>query len=117
MYDLGILVMCLIMQFFEFYKNFVLMDYNYKNCVFLNVNNCNLLFGLGIGVDGLKIGYMQEVGYGLVGLVMQGDCCVVFVIIGLFSEKVCVEEVEWIVNWVYCQFIMCIIVFKGDIVV
>lgn len=128
MCDLGILVDCLISEFLIFYLLFVEQEFLFDGCVFVNSQNCNLILGLGIGVDGLKIGYMFEVGYGLVGLVKQGDCCVIFVIIGLDSSQVCVEEVECIVNWVFCNFVckdvvevgICIVeveVWCGDVVI
>lgn len=119
MRDLGILAEHLVEDFPDFYKNFALTSYNYKNRVPSNANNRNPLLKLHGGdwkADGLKTGHTQEAGYGLVGSAVQGDRRIIFVITGLPSDKARAEEAERIANWAYRQFTMRTLLPKGEIV-
>ena len=57
--------------------------------------------------DGLKTGHTEEAGYGLVGSAVQsGGRRIVFVIMGLPTDKSRAEEAERIANWAFREFSM-----------
>lgn len=108
--DLGLLAVRLISEFPEYYPYFALTDYNYKNRVPSNSRNRNPLLQIKGGnwkADGLKTGHTQEAGYGLVGsAVHDNGRRIVFVIMGLPSEKARAEESERIASWAFREFAM-----------
>lgn len=108
--DLGLLAVRLITEFPEYYPYFALTDYNYKNRVPSNSRNRNPLLRIQGGnwhADGLKTGHTQEAGYGLVGsAVHDNGRRIVFVIMGLSSEKARAEESERLATWAFREFAM-----------
>lgn len=114
--DLGVLAQHLIADFPEFYHFFSLEEFRYGDRAPSNRHNRNPLLQLGIGADGLKTGHTAEAGFGLVGSAMQGDRRVIFVVMGLSSDKARAEEAERIVNWAFRQFTMRTIVPQGEAV-
>lgn len=62
-----------------------------------------------MNVDGIKIGYMLEVGYSLVSLVIKDDMCLIVVVMGVESECVCKVESKKLLNYGFCFFEMIIL--------
>lgn len=112
--DLGLLARHLVEDFPEFYHYFGMLEFPFDNRAPANRYNRNPLLRLGIGADGLKTGHTEEAGYGLVGSAKQGERRVIFVVMGLPSQKARAEESERIVNWAYRQFTMRTLVPKGE---
>ncbi len=104
--DLGLLAQRLIEEFPEYYTYFAETEFDYEGRSPANRFNRNPLLELGIGADGLKTGYTEEAGYGLVGSAMQGDRRVTFVISGLDSSGARAAEAERLATWAFRQFVM-----------
>ncbi len=104
MRDLGLLAERLILDFPEYYPLFAEQEFLYDGRVPSNTQNRNPILGLGIGADGLKTGFSEEAGYGLVGSALQGDRRIIFVVTGLTSVEARRTESERIVNWAFRQF-------------
>ncbi len=108
--DLGLLARRLITEFPEYYKYFSITSFTWKG---ITQPNRDPLLYRNIGADGLKTGFTDEAGYGLVGSAKQGDRRIVFVIAGLPDEKTRAEEGERIVSWAFREFIQKTVVKKG----
>jgi serine-type D-Ala-D-Ala carboxypeptidase (penicillin-binding protein 5/6) len=106
MRDLGLLAERIITEHPEYYTYFAETEFDYENRAPANRFNRNPVLGMGIGADGLKTGYTQEAGFGLVGSAAQGDRRVTFVISGLDSAEARARESERIINWAFRQFVM-----------
>ena len=104
MRDLAIIAERLIVDFPEFYAIFSEEEFIFDNRAPKNSRNRNSLLGLGIGVDGLKTGYTQEAGYGIVASAEQGDRRIIVVISGIDSARERASEAEAIINWAFRQF-------------
>ncbi len=104
MRDLGILAERLITEFPQYYPYFALTEFEFDGRAPDNRFNRNPLLRLGIGADGLKTGFTDEAGYGLVGSAVQGERRVTFVITGLPSPQARAREAERIANWAFRQF-------------
>ena len=104
MRDLAILAEHIIVDFPEYYPMFAQQEYLFDGRVPSNTQNRNPILGLGIGADGLKTGFSEEAGYGLVGSALQNGRRIIFVITGLPSMEARRTEAERIVNWAFRQF-------------
>lgn len=102
--DLGILAERLITEFPEYYSYFSEREFEFDGRAPDNRFNRNPLLSMSIGADGLKTGFTDEAGYGLVGSAVQGGRRVTFVITGLDSQAARAEEAERLANWAFRQF-------------
>lgn len=112
-HDLGRLAARIITEFPEYYGYFGLTEYAFDNRAPDNRHNRNPLLDLGVGADGLKTGHTQEAGYGLVGSAQQGGRRIVFVLMGMASEKERAQEAEKIASWAFREFSQKTVVKKG----
>lgn len=108
--DLGLLARRLITEFPEYYPYFSITSFTWKG---ITQPNRDPLLYRNIGADGLKTGFTDESGYGLVGSAKQGDRRIVFVIAGLPDEKTRAEEGERIVSWAFREFVQKTVATKG----
>ena len=99
--DLAIIAARIINEFPEYYTYFAQREFTYDN---ITQPNRNPLLKLGLGADGLKTGWTQRAGYGIVGSALQDGRRVVFVLTGIKSPKTRAREAEKINNWVFRQF-------------
>ena len=99
--DLAIIAARIINEFPEYYTYFAQREFTYDN---ITQPNRNPLLKLGLGADGLKTGWTQRAGYGIVGSALQDGRRVVFVLTGIKSPKIRAREAEKINNWVFRQF-------------
>lgn len=99
--DLAIIAARIINEFPEYYTYFAQREFTYDN---ITQPNRNPLLKLGLGADGLKTGWTQRAGYGIVGSALQDGRRVVFVLTGIKSPKIRASEAEKINNWVFRQF-------------
>ncbi|MBC6408706.1 MAG: D-alanyl-D-alanine carboxypeptidase [Rhodobacteraceae bacterium] len=104
MRDLVILAQHLIADFPEFYPMFAETEYTYGTRAPKNNRNRNPLLTLGIGADGLKTGYTEASGYGLVGSAVRDGRRVIFALAGLGSTRERAEVSEALLNWSFRQF-------------
>ena len=113
MRDLGILAERLITEFPQYYPYFAMTEFAFDGRTPDNRFNRNPLLSMGIGADGLKTGFTNEAGYGLVGSAVQGERRVTFVITGLPSPEARAREAERIANWAFRQFAETEVVASG----
>ena len=99
--DLAIIAARIINEFPEYYPYFAEREFTYDD---ITQPNRNPLLKLGLGADGLKTGWTQKAGYGIVGSALQDGRRVVFVLTGIKSPKTRAREAEQINNWVFRQF-------------
>ena len=99
--DLAIIAARIVNEFPEYYTYFAQREFTYDN---ITQPNRNPLLKLGLGADGLKTGWTQRAGYGIVGSALQDGRRVVFVLTGIKSPKIRASEAEKINNWVFRQF-------------
>jgi len=99
--DLAIIAARLITEFPEYYPYFAEREFTYDG---ITQPNRNPLLKLGLGADGLKTGWTQKAGYGIVGSALQDGRRVVFVLTGIKSPQIRAREAEKINNWVFRQF-------------
>lgn len=104
MRDLAVLATRLITDFPEYYSYFSLEEFDFDGRSPSNRFNRNPVLGLGLGADGLKTGYTEQAGYGLVGSAKQGDRRIVFVFSGLEVRSERRQEAESFINWGFRQF-------------
>ncbi len=111
--DLAIVAARLINEFPEYYPYFAQREFTYDG---ITQPNRNPLLKLGLGADGLKTGWTQKAGYGIVGSALQDGRRVVFVLTGIKSPKIRAREAEKINNWVFRQFTERKLISAGDVV-
>ena len=111
--DLAIVAARLINEFPEYYPYFAQREFTYDG---ITQPNRNPLLKLGLGADGLKTGWTQKAGYGIVGSALQDGRRVVFVLTGIKSPKIRAREAEKINNWVFRQFTERKLISAGEVV-
>jgi D-alanyl-D-alanine carboxypeptidase (penicillin-binding protein 5/6) len=99
--ELAKLAIHIIKQYPEYYHYFGQKEYRYRKHVFYNRNP--LIYD-GIGVDGLKTGYIKESGYGLVASAEQRGQRLVVVVNGLESKRERREEGKKLLEWGFRSF-------------
>ncbi|MFQ5626077.1 MAG: D-alanyl-D-alanine carboxypeptidase family protein [Methyloligellaceae bacterium] len=99
--ELAKLAIHVIKEYPEYYHYFAQKEYRYRKHIFYNRNP--LIFD-GIGVDGLKTGYIRASGFGLVVSAKQRDQRLVVVLNGLPSKKARREEGKRLLQWGFRSF-------------
>ncbi len=115
--ELAILARHLIREYPEFYKLFGQKAFEYNNGKkTFNFINRNPLIGMNIGADGLKTGFVEEAGYGLVGSAVQGGRRLIVVVNGATSNNERGAEAKKLLEWGFTNFKMVPIFDAGEIV-
>ena len=112
--DLGRVAVRLIEEFPEYYPMFSVMENDFGGRSPANRFNRNPLLWMGLGADGLKTGWTDEAGFGVVGSVVQGNRRVVSVITGLQSAEARSREAEMLSNWAFRQYTLRRLASAGD---
>lgn len=99
--ELGILARHLQTEFPDYYAWFAQKEYKYGRHKFINRNP--LLF-LNQGFDGLKTGYVDEAGYGIVASAVRDDRRLIGVMNGLSSKEERKTEMAKLVDWGFKSF-------------
>lgn len=99
--ELAMLARHLIREYPEYYHFFGQKDFTFNKHRFVNRNP--LIFS-DLGVDGLKTGFIDESGYGLVASAKQGDQRLILVINGLQSKREREEEARKLLEWGFKSF-------------
>ena len=97
----------------EYYPMFAQKEFTYRRHRFINRNP--LVF-LDIGADGLKTGYLQAAGYGIVGSAKVGDRRLILVLNGLPTKKARRAEGRRILQWGFRAFKRYLLFDQDDIV-
>jgi D-alanyl-D-alanine carboxypeptidase (penicillin-binding protein 5/6) len=99
--DLAILAKYIIDEFPEFYRIYGEPEFTWNK---IKQRNRNPLLDMKIGADGLKTGFIEESGYGLVGSAVQNGQRLIMVINGTKSEKERSEEARKLMEWGFRAF-------------
>lgn len=99
--ELAQLAIYIIRTYPEYYHYFAQKEFRYRKHVFYNRNP--LIYD-GIGVDGLKTGYIKDSGYGLVASAEQRGHRLVVVVNGLGSKNDRREEGKKLLEWGFRAF-------------
>jgi serine-type D-Ala-D-Ala carboxypeptidase (penicillin-binding protein 5/6) len=99
--ELAILAHYLITTYPEYYHYFGQKDFKFTKYTFTNRNP--LIFA-DLGVDGLKTGFIEEAGYGLVASAVRDGQRVIIVVNGLTTKKEREEEPRKLIEWGFKNF-------------
>jgi D-alanyl-D-alanine carboxypeptidase (penicillin-binding protein 5/6) len=111
--DLAILARKIILDYPEYYPIFAIPDFEWNG---INQRNRNPLLNVGIGADGLKTGYTEESGYGLVGSAKSNTQRLIVVVNGMESPRARAEEARRLLEWGFRTFRQ-VTLFENDEVV
>ncbi len=94
--ELALLGLHLWREYPELYKYYALREFSWNN---INQRNRNPLLPMDIGADGLKTGFTEESGYGIVGSITRGDRRLFVAMSGMSSQRERAEEARKILDW------------------
>ena len=94
--DLSTLAIRIIADFPEHYAIYSEREFTWKG---INQSNRNTLLRMDIGADGMKTGFTEESGYGLIASAVQGNQRLVAVINGAVSEAARTGEASGLLDW------------------
>ena len=100
--ELALLADYLIKNYPEYYHYFGEKEFNYGKWKFTNRNP--LVFEQDLGVDGLKTGFIEDAGYGLVASALRDNQRVILVVSGLNTKKEREEEPRKLLEWGFKSF-------------
>ena len=100
-HDLARLAKHIIVDFPEYYPIYSQTEFTWNK---IKQQNRNPLLEMGIGADGLKTGFTEESGYGLVGSALRDGQRLILVINGTKSEKERAEEARKLMDWGFRAF-------------
>jgi len=100
--ELGILARYLIYTYPEYYHFFGEPEFKYRDKFVFR--NRNPLIGSDLGVDGLKTGFIEEAGYGLVASAKRGDQRLILVVNGLNTKQEREGEPRKLIEWGFKSF-------------
>jgi D-alanyl-D-alanine carboxypeptidase (penicillin-binding protein 5/6) len=99
--ELAMLAHYLIVTYPDYYHYFGQKDFKFNKHTYTNRNP--LIFS-DLGVDGLKTGYIEAAGYGLVASAKRGDQRLIIVVNGLESKREREEEPRKLIEWGFKNF-------------
>ncbi len=99
--ELAILARYIIEHYPNFYKIFGQPEFTWNK---IRQYNRNPLLKMSIGADGLKTGFTEEAGYGLVGSAVQGGLRLIVVVNGDKTAKQRAEDGEKLLDWGFHHF-------------
>jgi D-alanyl-D-alanine carboxypeptidase (penicillin-binding protein 5/6) len=111
--DLAKLAKYIIEDFPESYKIYGEREFTWNK---IKQPNRNPLLDMNIGADGLKTGFTEEAGYGLVGSAVRDGQRLIMVIAGTKSEKERSEEARKLLDWGFRAFERVSLFGKGEVV-
>jgi D-alanyl-D-alanine carboxypeptidase (penicillin-binding protein 5/6) len=111
--DMAILARHIIRTYPEYYKIFSEPEFTWNN---IRQRNRNPLLDDGIGVDGLKTGYIKESGYNITASAKRNDQRLILVLGGLDSEAHRELEATKLLDWGFRNFVQ-VTAFEDDEVV
>lgn len=97
----------------EFYRFYSQADFTWNN---IRQRNRNPLLGLDIGADGLKTGFTEETGYGIVASIKRDGRRLFLAMGGMSSERERAEEARKMLEWGLRAFERKALFAKGDLI-
>jgi len=94
--ELGILARHIIRTYPEYYPIYGEKEFTWNK---IRQQNRNPLLAMGIGADGMKTGYTEDGGYGLVGSAVQNGLRLIVVINGLETQQERANEGKRLLEW------------------
>jgi D-alanyl-D-alanine carboxypeptidase (penicillin-binding protein 5/6) len=110
--ELAMLARHIILDYPDFYKLFGQRDFTWNK---IHQFNRNPLLGMSIGADGLKTGYTQEAGYGLVGSAVQNGLRLIVVVNGDKTANERAEDGKKLLEWGFRNFEARTLFAKGQV--
>ncbi len=111
--DLATIARHIIYDFPNYYEIYSETEFTWNK---IRQQNRNPLLDMGIGADGLKTGYTEESGYGLVGSAVRDGQRLILVMNGLTSEKERAEEARKLMEWGFNAFERINLFDRGQVV-
>ncbi|MGH6924593.1 MAG: D-alanyl-D-alanine carboxypeptidase family protein [Propylenella sp.] len=111
--DLAILARHIIQAYPDYYRIFSEPEFTWNN---IRQTNRNPLLDRGIGVDGLKTGFIKESGYGITVSAKRNDQRLILVLAGLESEADRVAEATKLLDWGFRNFTQVTAYEKDEII-
>ena len=111
--DLVILANKIREKYPSYYKIFDDLEFTWDN---ISQKNRNPLLSMNLGADGLKTGYTEEAGYGLIASAKQNKRRITFVITGLKSVGQRAREAKGITTWAFKKFKLKTYFKKGSVI-
>ena len=111
--DLAILARHIIAEYPDYYPIFSEPEFTWNE---ITQRNRNPLLDDGIGVDGLKTGYIKESGYGITASAKRNDQRLILVVAGLDSEAEREAEARKLLDWGFRAFQQVTAFEEGEIV-
>jgi D-alanyl-D-alanine carboxypeptidase (penicillin-binding protein 5/6) len=99
--ELAKLAQHIIRAYPDFYRLFGEREFTFNR---VRQQNRNPLLNMSIGADGLKTGYTQGAGYGLVGSAVQNGLRLIVVVNGARNEKERADEAKKLLEWGFRSF-------------
>ncbi|MFM9967914.1 MAG: D-alanyl-D-alanine carboxypeptidase family protein [Burkholderiales bacterium] len=99
--DLATLATAIIRDFPEQYRYYAVKEFRYNN---ITQQNRNRLLWLDPNVDGMKTGYTQAAGYGLIASSKRGSRRLLSVVLGANSEAARAQESQKLLNFGFLYF-------------
>jgi D-alanyl-D-alanine carboxypeptidase (penicillin-binding protein 5/6) len=100
--ELAMLARYLIYTYPEYYHYFGELEFKYRDKFVFR--NRNPLIGSDLGVDGLKTGYIEEAGYGLVASAKRGEQRIILMVNGLNTKQEREGEPRRLIEWGFKSF-------------
>jgi D-alanyl-D-alanine carboxypeptidase (penicillin-binding protein 5/6) len=99
--ELGKLAQHIIFTYPEYYRWYGEREFTWNK---IRQQNRNPLLPMNIGADGMKTGFTNEAGYGLVGSAIQHGLRLIVVVNGLKSDKERADEAKRLLDWGFSGF-------------
>jgi len=112
-HELATLARQIILTYPESYAMFGQPDFTWNK---IRQQNRNPLLPMTIGADGLKTGFTNEAGYGLVGSAVQNGLRLIVVVNGLKTAKDRAEEGKKLLEWGFKNFEYRVLFAEGQII-
>lgn len=112
--DLATLAAYIIREFPDHYAIYSEREFTWNG---ITQRNRNPLLGLDIGADGMKTGYTEESGYGLVASTVREGRRLIAVINGAESESARAAEARRLLDWGYTSYRMVTVFEGGEVLV
>lgn len=100
-HDLATLARHIIREYPDLYPQFATREFRYRTHKFANRNP---LIAAGIGVDGMKTGYIKESGYGMVATAVQNERRLIAVVNGFATQQERRDETQRLLEWGFKSF-------------
>lgn len=111
--DLATLAHHIIATYPEFYRIYSETEFTWND---ITQRNRNPLLEMNIGADGMKTGFTEESGYGLVGSAVRDGQRLIVVINGTATEKERAEEARKLIDWGFRAFERVALFADGEII-